>query len=185
MPCTGVIVFLNITPKYIDLKSASALLIPIFILTFVIPILLYTILKILGQVQSISLKTTQERIYPLILNGILLVVILKHIIDYYEFPVLYFFFLGILFSNISCLCLVLMNFKASIHMIGIFGLLFFFVTLNLFFSKNLTSIIAITTIIAGGIASSRLHLKAHDYKELIIGAFIGIFPQLLMMRYLL
>ena len=35
----------------------------------------------------------------------------------------------------------------------------------------------------GAIATSRLHLKAHTFKELIMGVFVGILPQLILIRY--
>jgi len=35
----------------------------------------------------------------------------------------------------------------------------------------------------GAIATSRLHLKAHTYKELILGVFIGFIPQLILVSY--
>jgi len=35
-------------------------------------------------------------------------------------------------------------------------------------------------VLLGAIATSRLHLKAHTYPELIIGSLIGIIPQLLL-----
>jgi len=38
-------------------------------------------------------------------------------------------------------------------------------------------------IITGAVATSRLHLKAHSNIELVIGAFIGVIPQLILVNY--
>jgi membrane-associated phospholipid phosphatase len=38
-------------------------------------------------------------------------------------------------------------------------------------------------ILIGAIATSRLHLKAHTPIELLIGAFIGLLPQLILVNY--
>jgi hypothetical protein len=38
-------------------------------------------------------------------------------------------------------------------------------------------------IIAGAVATSRLHLRAHNNIELLMGVFVGIIPQLIMLNY--
>lgn len=38
------------------------------------------------------------------------------------------------------------------------------------------------SIISGAVATSRLHLKAHTYPELIMGVVIGVFPQLILVN---
>ncbi|WP_232731972.1 hypothetical protein [Confluentibacter lentus] len=73
-----------------------------------------------------------------------------------------------------------MKFKASIHMIAVSGLFMFFIALSIHFSININGTLALMSIITGAIATSRLHLKAHTYKELILGFFVGLIPQLLL-----
>ena len=51
------------------------------------------------------------------------------------------------------------------------------------FKININGTIALMCIILGAIASSRLHLKAHSSIELIIGFFIGLIPQLILLNY--
>ena len=55
------------------------------------------------------------------------------------------------------------------------GLFMFFIALSIHFSININGTLALLAIIIGAIATSRLHLKAHTYKELIIGFFIGLY----------
>ena len=73
-----------------------------------------------------------------------------------------------------------MKFKASIHLIAISGLFMFFIALSIHFSININGTLALMSIVTGAIATSRLHLKAHTLKELVLGLFVGLIPQLLL-----
>lgn len=183
MPLLGVIFYFSKTPRYIPLPIIKAKLISIFILTVVLPILLYYLLRTLQKVDSIYLESTKERIIPLILNSIIIVLVMRRIVPVSEVMELYYFFLGILLSTVACLILAVLKFKASIHMIAVGGIFMFFIALSIHFSININGTIALMFILTGAVASSRLYLKAHDNIELVIGFFIGIVPQLIMLNY--
>ncbi len=183
MPLLGVIFYFSKSPRYIPFDIIQAKVVSLFILTVILPILIYFLLKTIGLVKTINLKTTKERVYPLILNGVVLLIILQRIITPSQVIELYFFFVGILISNMACLLLAILNFKASIHMIAISGLFMFFIALSIHFSININGTLAFMVIIMGAVATSRLHLKAHTSLELILGVFIGIIPQLILVNY--
>ena len=183
MPLLGVIFYFSKSPRFIAPEIIQAKLVSLLILTVLLPILLYFLLKTLGKVSSIHLRSTKERIYPLILNCIVIVIVLQRILTPTQAIELHFFFLGILLSNMTCLILAILKFKASIHMIGISGLFMFFITLSIHFSININGTLAMMALIIGAVATSRLHLKAHSSKELIIGLFIGLIPQLILTPY--
>ena len=183
MPLLGVIFYFSKSPRYIPFDIIQAKMVSLFILTVILPILLYLLLKTVGVVNTINLETTKERIYPLLLNGIVIFIVLQRILTPTQAIELYFFFVGILISNMACLLLVIMKFKASIHMIAVSGVFMFFIALSIHFSININGTLALMCIIMGAIATSRLHLKAHTYKELILGVFIGFMPQLILVSY--
>ncbi|MFB9055943.1 hypothetical protein ACFFU9_04235 [Mariniflexile ostreae] len=183
MPLFGVIFYFYQSPRFIPKDVVSAKVISISILTILLPILVYSLLKIIGKAKSIHLQTTRERIIPLAANCIIVFLIINYVVTSELLFELYFFFLGILISNLSCLILAVMNFKASIHMIAASGIIMFFIALSIHFSININTTLAIMTILVGAIATSRLHLNAHTYKELIMGVFIGFVPQLLLVSY--
>ena len=183
MPLLGVIFYFSKSPRYIPIEIVKAKLISLFILTIIIPVLLYFLLKTVGIAKTINLETTRERRIPLILNGILVLIILDRILTPSESIELYFFFVGILISNMACVLLALFKFKASIHMIGISGLFMFLMALSVHFSININGTLAIVCILVGATATSRLHLKAHTSIELIIGFFVGLMPQLILVNY--
>ncbi|MDD7888270.1 hypothetical protein [Flavivirga sp. 57AJ16] len=183
MPILGVIFYFYKSPRFVPEEIIKAKLVSLFILTIILPILLYFLLKTLGKVKSVYLETTNERIMPLLLNCFVIIIVLQRILTPSQIIELYFFFVGMLISNMTCLILALFKFKASIHMIAVSGLFMFLVILSIHFSININGTLALMAIIIGAVATSRLHLKAHTHKELIMGLFIGVIPQLILVNY--
>ncbi len=180
MPLAGTLFYFIKSPRYIPNEIIKAKLVSLAILTIALPILLYFLLKTLGKVKSIYLSTTKERILPLILNAIVTLLIIQRVIKPNQTIELYFFFVGILISTLSCLILAVLKFKASIHMVAISGIFMFFIALSIHFSININGNLALLCVIMGAIATSRLHLKAHTYSEIIMGMFVGFIPQLIL-----
>ncbi|TXD85419.1 hypothetical protein ESY86_02075 [Subsaximicrobium wynnwilliamsii] len=183
MPLLGVVFYFSKTPRFVPEPVIKAKLFSIVILTIVLPILLYVLLKTLKKVKSLHLQTTEERRLPLLINCAIILLIVNRVFPLGEIPELYFFFLGILISTITCLALALIQFKASIHMIGAAGFFMFAVAVGIHFKININGSLALMFIILGAIASSRLHLKAHSPLELIMGFFVGLLPQLIILNY--
>ncbi|KAB1068110.1 hypothetical protein F6U93_08215 [Tamlana haliotis] len=183
MPIAGVVFYFAKSPRFIPLDIITAKLVSLFILTVLLPLLLFLLLKIIGKVQSIHLSTAKQRVLPLMLNCVILLLVIQKVVTPSQSVELYFFFVGILISNMSCMALALFNFKASIHMIGVNGLVMFFIALSIHYSININGTLAIMAIVIGAVATSRLHMKAHNNVELITGALIGLIPQLILVPY--
>lgn len=183
MPLLGVIFYFSKSPRFIPKEVIGAKLISLFILTIMLPILLYFLLKTLGKVKSIYLETTSERVLPLVLNCIVVIIVIQRILTPTQIIELYFFFVGILISSMACLILAFFKFKASIHMIAVSGVFMFFIALSIHFSININGTLALMAIISGAVATSRLHVNAHTYKELLMGIFVGVIPQLILVPY--
>jgi hypothetical protein len=183
MPFLGVAFYFYKSPKYIPLPIVKAKLFSLSLLTILLPILLFFLLKTLQKVNSVQLKSTQERIFPLVINSFIIFIVAQRIFPQNQFVELYFFFIGILLSTLTCLMLAILKFKASIHMIASGGIFFFLIAISIHYSININGAIALSSIVIGAITTSRLHLKAHTNIELIIGFFVGLIPQLLMLNY--
>jgi hypothetical protein len=180
MPIAGVAFYFATSTRYIDTKVVWAKLFSLSILTIILPLLLYLLLKTIGKVSSIHLSSAKERIIPLMLNALVIILVLQTVLQPQYYIELYYFFVGILISTLACLILVLFNFKVSIHMIAICGVFMFFIALSIHFSININNTLALMAIAIGAVATSRLHLKAHTTIELIMGSVIGLFPQLIL-----
>ncbi len=183
MPLLGVIFYFSKSPRFFADELIRAKLISLSILTILLPILIYFLLKTLGKTHTIYLKTSKERIIPLVINSVIILLVIKRVLPSNQIVELYYFFIAILISTLSCLILAIMEFKASIHMIAIAGVFMFAFGLSLHFSININGSLALIAFIMGAIATSRLHLKAHSNIELIIGTFVGAVPQVILYNY--
>lgn len=183
IPIGGTIAYFLITPKYTPLEIQSASILPIFILTVIIPIVTFFILKNVGLVNSIFLETATERKYPLYIHASILLLILYKVIPNNYVSELYFYFTGLLGATVACLLLLLFNFKTSLHAVGVSGLLMYLINLSIHFEINLIIAISIFILLTGAVLTARLYLKAHTRIELIIGVFIGLISQLLTVRF--
>lgn len=96
---------------------------------------------------------------------------------------LHCFFAGISFTSISFLILSYLNYKASLHSAAISGLSMFIIALSLHLQLNIVLLIGFLILANGLVATSRLHLKAHNTLELLIGFIIGLAPQFIIMSY--
>lgn len=180
MPLLGTFMYFGVTPRYQEPGFLSIKIIAIVITTILIPFVFFFILKSLGKVESIHLEKVNERKYPLMIHCILILLILKMVFPPSEYPEMYFFFVGILFSALTALICVFFKAKISLHQIGIAGILMFAVGLSVHFKINLLITISFLLFANGWVASSRLNSKAHTYTELTLGFLIGALPQLIL-----
>lgn len=183
MPFLGAAIYYIITPRYVETETISNKLIAISIITILVPIVTYFLLRNLKLVNSIKLEEVWERKIPLMLQCVLVFLIIKMVFDAYITPELYFFFVGVLFSTFAALFLVVFKIKASLHQMGISGLTFFVIALSVHFKINMLFWIATLIFANGWVASSRLHTNSHTKVELILGFFLGVIPQLLMLNF--
>ena len=183
MPLMGVLFYFSKTPRFIPEPLRIAKIFSIVILTIILPILLYFLLKTINKVNSIYLRSTKERLIPLLVNSVIISLILIRVLAKDEIIELYYFFLGILLATIICFIMAVFKIKASIHMIGASGFFMFAVALSMHYQININGTIALMMVILGAVATSRLHLKAHTPQELILGTLTGITPQLILMYY--
>lgn len=183
MPLLGTIIYFEITPKFIPDSFLFAKLMAITILTVVVPILFYFMLRNLGRIDSIFIDDVQQRRVPLLFQIILTGLVLSIVIKGYEFPELYYFFLGILISAAIAFIAAALKYKMSLHMIGITGVLFFVIRLSIFYNSNLLMVIALLCFAVGAVASSRLQEKAHSMPELCVGFLAGGLPQLAVLLF--
>lgn len=180
IPLMGTILYFVVTPRYLDMQIVRVNLFAIAIITIFIPFVMFFLLKNLGVVETIYLREVKERKFPLMIQCILLLLIIKMVFDPYDDPELYNFFVGLVFSTFSTLVLVFFKFKVSLHQMGVAGILMFIVGLSAHFKINLLISISFFLFVNGWVASSRLENDSHTYPELGIGLLLGALPQLIL-----
>ncbi len=183
MPLVGAFVYYSVTRRFIEQEIIQMKLVALLIITVLIPVVFYFMLKNLKWIKTIQLEEVQERKAPLIIQCLLILLVLKMVFNPYESPELYFFFTGILFSSLSAFVLAILEFKASLHMMGVAGVTLFVLGLSVHFSTNMLFVLAIFFFVNGWVASSRLHTNSHTPAELAVGFALGLVPQLILLNY--
>jgi len=183
MPWMGALYFFTVTPVQYHPIKVSIWLLTIIFWSVIIPLILYFFLKKINLVQSIDLKSSKERVWPLLLNSIILGYLSYSLLPKSICVELHYFILGALITAAFGMILALLKFKTSIHMMSTGGAFFFMVLVNLHYDYSFSNTFALFVIVMGAMASSRLHLKAHTPKELAVGLFVGVVPQLLLFNH--
>ena len=182
IPIGGTVLYFRIAP-YSSLEHQSGNIVPIFILTVIVPIIFLLILRNLRLIDSLFLLDIRERIYPLIIGCILLLMILYKVIPNNYVHELFYFFTGLLCALGTALLLLFLKIKCSIHLMGMSSILVYSIGLSIHFGINMTLLISLLILLTGLVASSRLYLKAQGRAGLLIGFLIGSCSQLLFLEH--
>ena len=177
MPFAGTLIYFMVTPRFFPEEVIKAKLLAIAIMTIFIPVVYVYMLKTLGKVTDHYMKDIKERRWPLLFYAGLDFVVLKYVLNTFDYPELYYFFFGIMISALLALFFLLAKIKASLHMMGLGGLTLFTIFLSLHFNLNLVYTISFLVAITGLTATSRLYHEAHTTNELSIGLVLGMLPQ--------
>lgn len=180
MPFAGSLLYFLTSPRFFPEPVIKAKILAISILTIFIPYVFFLLLRTLGKTGSHFLTDVRERKLPLLFNSLAYLLTLKLVLDTFDYPELYYFFLGVFISTMCALSMVYIKFKASLHMIGLAGLTSFLILLSLHFNLNLIFTISFFIAVTGLTATSRLIQKAHTHKELLTGLILGALPQVLL-----
>jgi hypothetical protein len=178
IPFLGTFFYVVLDDNYFTLPQYLVLFIQIIIISILLPLTFFYLLRTFGKIDSIMLSDISQRKIPLLLQIMLMSILIAKSITIDRYFELFFFFSGGFFSTIIVFLLLFAKIKASIHMIGISALTVFVIGLSLKNELNTVSLVAFLVVLNGLVASSRLVMKAHTNKELMIGFLCGIIPQL-------
>lgn len=155
----------------------------ILLLTVILPLCIYLLLRILNLVSSFTEATLEERKIPIFIQMALMYVLLRYGGLQESEPVLSHFFEGGFISSFIVLISVSVGFKASLHMIGVTSLFVFTLLLISYLQVPAINTLVVLLLCMGFVASSRLFMKAHTPIELVVGLLIGVIPQYLVWIY--
>ena len=183
IPLYGTLVYLFCVENSFENVQKYLMLIQIVLITILIPMLFLYLLKIIGKVDSIMVSDISQRKMPLMIQFFLMALLILKSITIERVPELFFFFFGGMFSTFIAILLLFLKSKASIHMIGIGSLTVFVIGISIHNYNNMLVPISLLILLNGVVASSRLAMKAHTVKELLIGFLLGWIPQLLLFYF--
>jgi len=183
IPIAGTLAYFIITPRFTPTEFQSGNILPIFILTVIIPIISFLILKNVGVIDAVLKPDISERKYLLyIAISLLLMVVYKVIPNNYAAE-LHFYFIGLIGATFGTLVLLFFNFKSSVHLMGMGSLFMYLVCLSVHFEINITIGLSLIILATGLVASSRLYLQSHGRAALLIGFLLGAAAQLLTVKF--
>ncbi|MEZ7499656.1 hypothetical protein QO200_13020 [Flavobacterium sp. Arc3] len=181
IPVYATLFYLFSNNSYFINQEKYFVLLQVLIITVVVPLLFFILLRASGKISSIMVPLVSERKIPLLIQSFLLILLVRKSITIERYPELHFFLLGALLSALFAMMLLFVKTKASLHMMGISALTVFVFGLSLHYQTQNMFAITFLTITNGFVASSRLVMKAHTFKELIIGLFLGTIPQMFLL----
>ncbi len=175
MPFVGVL-FLLFFDEYYYLQTGSSqklyILGFIFLTTFLLPFFVALLLRSKGQIDSLEMRSRNERKLPLLITAFIYTALFFMIAGMAGFYKIRTFILA------TTIVLILAGFitnyfKISIHMLGIggvVGLVAFMSTYSLF---NLTPLLIGSIVFSGLVGMARLQLKAHTPIQVYTGFGFG------------
>lgn len=184
LPTIGVLLYFLFIPKMLSQQQELFILGVVFFVTYIIPIAILFLLKILGFVNDMYLMTLKERRIPVFLMILIFFFLGK---TFTSFAITYD--LGVLFYA-SSLALFIVSFlfiwkiKTSLHLLGMGNTLGFLLVLNYQYGVKALPAIMILILLSGILSSARIYLKAHVPKEVYLGFFLGLITQVGMFYFL-
>lgn len=176
VPVYTTLFYFFVTDNFFYKHEIYLTFIQVLILTILLPLSLFYLLRSLGYLKS-KMLDPKERKMPLTIYSLLLLILIKYSLSIVVIPELYYYFLGMLISTALALMLLIAGHKASLHMIAISTLILFVISISAYYHIRFLNLIAFFVLCSGLVASSRLQARAHTMGEVVLGVLIGIIPQ--------
>lgn len=145
-----------------------------FIITFVLPVIMMSFLRIFGSIQSFKLENRRERIFPFF-TILVLYALFTYLLSNKIGPDDNLFrFILIMDALVLTGVLFTLFYKVSMHAIGIMGLAGILIPLNKESDNELLLWVTMGVVVLAGIVmSARLQLHAHTPRQVLVGALSG------------
>ena len=173
----GTFLYLYLSPEHILKQQEYIILLIVFVSTYIIPILLLSLLKKVQLINDFHLNTIDERKFPILFFIILSFLIGRTLNHIQIVDLLAYSFFGIAIGLSLTYVLFGLKIKTSLHMLGIGGIVGFLLIMSYYYELNFNALIASLIILSGLIGMARIALEAHKPKEVYIGFLLGILSQ--------
>lgn len=141
------------------------------------PIITVLLLKAIGFIESVFLKTQKDRIIPYIACGIYFFWAYLVFRNQYAIPKVLTAFTFAVFLSSSVALIANIYYKISMHAIGVGGVVGLLLIILKSNTMLITGPLAIAILIAGMVCTARLLVSNHTNKEIYMGLAVGIFCQ--------
>ncbi len=142
------------------------------------PLITVLLLKGVGFIDSVFLKTKKDRIIPYIACGIFFFWVYLVFRNQPEIPSILTSFVFAVFISSSAALMANIYFKISMHAIGVGGIIGLFIVIMLQNNMLMTVPLSVAFLITGLVCTSRMIVSDHSPKEIYTGLLMGIACQL-------
>lgn len=177
-PIIGTLFFFLFLPRFINKTQEHTTLILVGIGTYIFPLLMLYVMKRFRMIESYYMKGIEERKFPLIMFIAISFIIGNWIYKAPNMTLLALFYFAYGVGLILAYLMLFAKFKISLHTSAIGGLIGFLLCFSYLYKVNLLLFIAILTVLAGMVGTSRLVLSAHKINEVLAGFILGIIIQI-------
>ena len=179
VPIVSTLLYFIVIPNQFTKEFVYQLLIIIFATTYIVPILMLSLLKKLNLIENYHLSSIDERKFPILFfasltTGLGIFILKSNIIN-----LLAFSYFGGTLALVIVYLLLFGKIKASLHTLGVSGLTGFITIISYEYKLNLLVLLILLFLLFGLVATSRLKLKAHKMSEVFLGFIVGFFTQIL------
>ena len=171
-PVLGTLFYCKYTQNYWAQDYFYLLLFQVVIITFLLPLTFFYLLKTIGKIDTILLPETTQHKMPIFVQFILTLLLIYKSVTYDRFAELFYFFAASCIGLLALFLLLFVKIKASLHLFAMGSYTFFVMAMALHNQVNVLLYLAFLFITTGFIATSRLALKAHNGQEIYIGYLI-------------
>ena len=155
----------------------TKLMLQFFVMYTFFPVITTLLLKALGFIKSIFLKTQRDRIIPYVVSGIYYFWVWYVLRNQLQYPkeIVSFSLAAFIASSIGLMANIYL--KVSMHAIAV-GVMGTFMALLAFSdTSNISLYLLFAFLITGIVCTSRLLVSDHNQREVYTGLFIGIVSQ--------
>lgn len=148
-----------------------------FVMSFVLPVVMLSMLKVIGSVKSFTMENRRERLFPFFMILVLYATFTFMLV--YQGQIVpehnVFKFIVIIDALVLVSFLITLFYKVSVHAIGIAGLAGIVLPLNQQSDNQVLFWVTIgIVLLAGVVMSARLQLHAHTPRQVLVGALTGL-----------
>lgn len=173
IPTIGVMLYFLLIPNSLLQNQKLTILSLVFGVSYVIPLLILIFLKKTRIIKSYQPKSIRERKLPIALMTIVFYLFGNSLNSIASLRDLGLLFYATSLSLFLSYIMFYFKIKASIHLLSLGISVGFFMVLSIVYTQSFVIVIVIIILLAGLLASARLHLKEHTPKEIYVGFFIG------------
>jgi hypothetical protein len=164
-------------------ENMAGKILAVLLLTVFIPIFFLILLKPLKIIDDFHINSVKQRRIPLLFFTTISAFMINYIFDPVHYKIPFYFFSAIFFCGLISVILAFLNYKISLHAIGISGFTTFCIGFSIFYQLDQLWFISLLILATGWVITSRLYAKAHNINELLFGIVLGVLSQFIFIQF--